>query len=185
MILVASMAAGLLWRFAVGASLSDLALLRLRGEILLVSLLLAQLALPLLRLAGSGAVFARWAWIATFPILAAIALANSRHPGMWLAAAGLFLNFAVIASNGGMPVLADAVQAVKATGVLTIPAGDIAHVAATAATKLMWLADVIPLPLAPFRTVVSAGDCLLFSGVAAFLGSAQPAVSVAQHFVQE
>lgn len=185
MILVASMAAGVLWRLAAGASFADLAHLRLRGEILLVSLLLAQAALPFLRLTGSGAVFARWVWIATFPLLAAIALANRRQPGMVLAAAGLFLNFIVIASNSGMPVLAEAVRAVKAAGVLTIPAGDIAHVVAHTATRFTWLADVIPLPVAPFQTVVSAGDCLLFSGIAAFLALARPNLFVAQHFVQE
>jgi hypothetical protein len=87
---------------------------------------------------------------------------------------GLTLNAAVIVANGGMPVAAQAVAAAKAVPLAAVPlaATDFVHVVASGATRLAWLADVIPLPgPAPIRATLSAGDCLLFAGVATFVAA--------------
>lgn len=177
MILAACIALGLGLRLASGRSFRQLADLRLRGEGLLLVLLCAQAALPILRLNGAPARVAFWAWLATFPILVGVAWTNRRQPGMVVLAAGLALNALVIALNGGMPVSEQAVAMLGSASVAqNISAGDFVHVAATTATRLVWLSDVIPIPGPPFvRSVASAGDCLLFVGVIACLAAASSA----------
>lgn len=88
-------------------------------------------------------------------------LVHNRHlPGVWLVAAGLALNALVMTANGAMPVDPDAMRALG-LGELEVPPGK--HTLLTAATRLPWLADVIPLP--PLRSIVSAGDLVLAVGL--------------------
>lgn len=175
MILAVCIALGLALRLASGRHLGELAHVGLRGETALLFLLLAQSVLPSLRLGGVAATVAHWAWILTFVFLAAIALANRRQPGMTVLGMGLVLNFVVIVANSGMPVLPAAAQAARGSTVpLSIAAGDFVHVLAGSTTRLLSIADVIPLP-GPlwFRSLISAGDALLFVGVAVFLAGAK------------
>jgi hypothetical protein len=149
---------------------------KLRGETLLLALLVSQAALPLVQLDGIAARIAYYVWVATFPCMIAVAWINGRQPGMPMLGLGLLLNLAVISVNGGMPVFGAAVQVVKASSqALAIPAGDFIHVIGGEGTWLPWLADVIPLPAPSWlRAVASPGDLLLFAGIVAFVGMAGP-----------
>lgn len=151
--------------------------MRLWGETFLLILLIAQLVFPALGFTGNVARVAHYIWLATFPGLIAVALANRRQPGMLLLGAGLLLNLIVIVLNGGMPVALQAVQAIKeSASVVSVPAQDFVHVAASSATRLVWLSDVIPLDGPSWlRSIASPGDCLLFAGVAVFLAAARTA----------
>jgi hypothetical protein len=175
--IVACIALGFALRVSSGYPLSDLAHLRLRGEPILLGLLVTQAALPAISLSGWAARIAFAAWLATFPLLVGVAWQNRRQAGMAVLAVGLALNFAVIAFNGGMPVFPEAVTAVsRSVSSGAIPAGDFVHVLGLATTRLPWLADVMPIPGPPWlRFVPSAGDLLLYTGVVAFLAGARPA----------
>jgi hypothetical protein len=165
-ILLLSLPVGLAIGFASGGRLARLEGLRLRGELLLVGLLVAQGILPLLSAAGVARTVLYWAWAATFPLMLIVCLFNLRIPGTSLAAAGLALNAAAILLNSGMPVLQDAV-ATAGGSALTIARADFAHTVAGARTLLVVLADILPIPgPAGVRGVASAGDVLLASGVA-------------------
>lgn len=167
MILLATLACGLLSRVFAGRSFASLSRVHLRGETLLLVFLVLQTAVPALALQGTAARVAFWVWVATFPVVIAVAAANWRFPGMVLIASGLLMNLMVVLANGGMPVAASAVAAAH-PGMLraAIPVGDFVHVDPGAATRLVWLADVLPVPgPAALRSVVSSGDVLLFAGV--------------------
>jgi hypothetical protein len=168
------LALGLLLRLASGRRLSDLAHAKLRGETLLMGLLVAQALPSVLRLTGPAARIAYAVWLATFPCLVVVAWLNRRSPGMAMLGVGLFLNLVVIALNGGMPVSSLAIMAVKpGSSASHIPVTDFVHVLATSATRLPWLADIIPVTGPSWaRMVASAGDCLLFAGIIAFLAAA-------------
>lgn len=174
MIVVVCLAIGIALRLASGRNLHGLSSVSLRGETALLGLLLAQAAVPALHLVGNGARVAFYVWLATFPGIIGVAWLNRRAPGMLVLGAGLLLNFVVIAANGGMPVVAAAMQAGRAPLVLPgIPAGDFVHVLASSTTRLPWLADVVGLPGPSWlRAVVSPGDLLLFVGIVAFVGAA-------------
>jgi hypothetical protein len=72
------------------------------------------------------------------------------------------MNFSVIAINGGMPVLLEAVQVAGGSGIPDLGAR---HVLMTEATRLPFLADVIPLP----ANVISMGDVFLAIGIGVFV----------------
>jgi hypothetical protein len=165
-ILLLSLVLGLVLGFVAGGSLEGLKELRLRGELILVAVLLMQGVLPLVAANGTTRPLLYGAWALTFPLMAAICMANVRVPGIALAGAGLVLNAAVILLNSGMPVLSQAV--VAAGGVAAVlQSTDFAHVLVSAGTRLAVLADVLPIPGPPgIRGVASAGDLLLATGVA-------------------
>ncbi len=180
MILVVCLALGMLLRLAVGNPLGQLAHVRLRGEIPLLALLCLQAVLPLVQLTGTAAAIAFWLWVATFPVLIAMAWCNRGYPGMPVIALGLLLNALVVFLNRGMPVAEVAAVAAGLQGRLSVPAGDFAHVLATSEMWLPWLGDVVPLPGPSWaRFVPSAGDLLLYAGVVAFLaGVGSPAARI-------
>jgi hypothetical protein len=176
LIILACIALGLALRVVTGRSLRGLAESKLRGESLLLVLLVSQAALPLVHLTGGMGRVAFFAWLATFPCMIAIAWLNWRELGMPILGLGLLMNAAVIVANGGMPVFEVAAQAARVSAqALAIPAGDFVHVVGGAATRLPWLADVIPFPGPEwFRIVVSPGDLLLFAGVVALVATLGP-----------
>lgn len=182
MIIAACLVLGLALRVASRRSLRGLAEAKLRGETLLLVFLVLQVIVPLAHLIGTAARIAFFVWLATFVCLIVIAWVNRHEPGIAMLGVGLLLNLVVILANSGMPVFSTAVQAVKASVVaVAIPTGDFVHVLGGAATRLPWLADIVPLPgPAWIRAVASPGDLLLFAGVVAFVGMAGegPAVSV-------
>ena len=86
---------------------------------------------------------------------------NREMNGLWLAGIGILMNFTVIVVNGGMPVLS---AAAELSGISGIP-DSAKHLLLDDATRLPFLADIIPLP----RSVVSLGDVFLAIGIGVFL----------------
>jgi len=102
----------------------------------------------------------------SYGLLLAFAAVNLRLPGAVLVFAGLALNLAVIAPNGGMPVDPAAARAAGA-GTVTIE-GTAKHHALRSDDVLPFLADVIAVPQ-PAGVVASFGDVVLYCGVITFL----------------
>lgn len=155
LLIVLGLAAGL----ATGGSLRHLSQMRFeRFEILFVGVLL-QLAvtfLPWAPLEERGYIV-----ILIASAAAALFMFFNRHlGGMALAAAGLAVNVVVIALNAGMPVSERAIEIAGAPELE--PEGE--HLALVESTKLPWLTDVIPIPIA--GSVLSPGDILLALGLA-------------------
>ncbi len=100
--------------------------------------------------------------LGSYIILLSVVVANWSRPGMWITGLGLFLNFVVIAVNGGMPVLPEAVE--LAGGTLTLPL-DAKHVVLDGTTRLPFLADLLPLP----GNVISVGDVFFAIGLGVFI----------------
>jgi hypothetical protein len=94
---------------------------------------------------------------------------NWRIPGMALIAAGLLMNLAAIAANGGhMPV---SVEAARISGryeeLTTDNPATSKHAPAGEAVRLWLLTDIIPLPeWMPIAGVLSIGDIVLTLGIA-------------------
>lgn len=86
--------------------------------------------------------------------------ANWHLPGILLVTLGLLLNAIVIGANGAMPVSPRAMDALG-LGPLEVPPGK--HTLLTDATRVPWLADIIPVP--PLRTIISIGDIVLAVGL--------------------
>ena len=87
---------------------------------------------------------------------------NRQLAGLWVAGIGILMNFTVIAANGGMPVMLEAVKLAGGSADVALGAK---HVFLTEQTRLAFLADVIPLP----SSVISMGDVFLAIGVGVFL----------------
>lgn len=126
------------------------------------------LPLGFLILAGSNFVPKQYDTVAVtlvlvsyFPLLLFVWL-NRDLTGIWIAGLGILMNFTVIILNGGMPVLAEAARLAGESGDLIL---DAKHVLLTDATRVPFLADIIPLPGA----VLSLGDVFLAIGVGVFL----------------
>jgi hypothetical protein len=164
-ILLLGLVLGGLLGMAAGGRLTGLSALKLRGELVLVALLLMQGLLPLLSASGVSRDVLYWAWASTFPAMAVVCLLNVKTPGMAVAGAGLALNAAVVLLNHGMPVLPAAVMAAGGSAEM-LRNVDFAHNSVSAATALPFLADVLSIPgPAGVRGVASAGDLLLACGV--------------------
>ena len=121
--------------------------------------------------------------VASFALVLAGLWVNRRLPGVWVAGIGVFLNFLVIAANGGsMPVdreLAARAGNMRLVEMLDSPAYA-KHAAIGPATRLRPLADVLPLPMLVPRprwfspgsagdVFVTVGACwLILAGMGAF-----------------
>ena len=104
--------------------------------------------------------------LASYGMLLGFTVVNRRLPGAVLIFAGLALNLAVIAPNGGMPV--DPVAA-RMAGAGTIAIEETAkHHLRGPDDVLPFLGDVIALP-PPARLVISVGDVVLYAGVLCFV----------------
>jgi hypothetical protein len=171
-ILLLSLPVGLAVGLAAGGRIEGLRGLKLRGELVLATLLGTQGVLPLLSASGVGGRAIYWAWAATFPLMLIICLINRRIPGAALASAGLALNGAVIVLNSGMPVLPEAIRAAGGSAAALGTMG-FAHTVAGARTVLAVLADVLPMTGPVLRGVASAGDVLLASGVVVLIAASE------------
>lgn len=111
--------------------------------------------------------------VATYTLLVMVIWANRDTPGFLTTGAGFALNLAAIVTNGGrMPVSEPAlIQAGLFDLAAVLRAGDsYTHTLATAATRLVWAADVFALPPPfPRPTVFSAGDVLIVVGLFAII----------------
>lgn len=171
--LLCGLAAGIL----LGGSVSNLRHARYKGETVLLVALAAQAAAPLL--AGSLSEEVTWTyyvWLSSFALVALVALANRRQLGSLAIAAGATMNMLVIALNRGMPVSSHAMTAAGYTGEPSSAfygAEALLHHVSNADTRLMVLADVMPIPGPPaVQSVVSVGDLLLAVGLVAFISAA-------------
>ncbi|MDQ0253138.1 hypothetical protein J2S74_000510 [Evansella vedderi] len=97
---------------------------------------------------------------------------NRNLHGFLLIFAGVFLNFLVMAVNGGrMPVSLEAAQILDPMYIEVLKNGVYAkHTALTETTRLAFLGDVIPLNI-PFRNnqVISIGDVFMNIGIFLFI----------------
>jgi len=85
--------------------------------------------------------------------------------GLILVAEGWLLNVVVMAANGGMPVSASALARIGHAGAVVSQGHLWKHVAASAATRIPLLGDVIPVPVPLLRSVISVGDVAMLVGL--------------------
>ncbi|HUB70252.1 MAG TPA: DUF5317 family protein [Acidimicrobiales bacterium] len=91
--------------------------------------------------------------------------------GFALLATGVGMNTLVIGLNGGMPVSSSALAAAGFPRSMNVAQGHLyKHLAMTAATRLRFLGDFVPVRL--FRTVLSPGDIVMLVGIAAITWAA-------------
>ncbi|MCE5191189.1 MAG: DUF5317 domain-containing protein, partial [Actinomycetia bacterium] len=163
MLLLDGIVLGLVIGALSGGSLSRFGRVKLKGEHLLLPLLVFQLAIP--RLCDALGLPTRLSlvfWIAVMCALVVLGLWNRRWLGLSIAALGIALNIVVIAANGAMPVSLDAVARLDSK---VVPRFDLVHEALTDETRFKGLADIIALPgPAWHRGVASPGDFLLSAG---------------------
>lgn len=102
----------------------------------------------------------------SYVLLLTFAALNIRLAGVPLLFVGLALNFAVIASNGGMPVSREALEASDQADLLQvlIDEGAAKHHLLTGDDVLTPLADVIPVG-GPIKQVISLGDVFIYPGI--------------------
>jgi hypothetical protein len=100
--------------------------------------------------------------LATYFMLGAFLIANRHIPGLLVVALGGALNFAAIATNGGvMPADPDAIEAAG----ISHKAGDFINSAATSDAPLGFLGDVFHTPAwLPIHNVFSVGDIEIVIG---------------------
>lgn len=106
----------------------------------------------------------------SYLLLVVLVVINRDRPGLWLAGLGVLMNFTVIALNGGMPVLTEAAEVASgfAPGAPVIAEG-FKHVVLDEASRLVFLADVIPIRIANYGQVLSLGDVFLAVGLGRFV----------------
>ncbi|HUG31717.1 MAG TPA: DUF5317 domain-containing protein [Acidimicrobiia bacterium] len=108
--------------------------------------------------------------LVSFVLLMILVLLNRSKPGMWIAGIGVFMNFVVIAANGGMPVLPGAAEVASGFAVSNPDlSGTFKHVLLDESSRLTFFADVIPLRLVGIGEVISLGDIFLALGLGVFL----------------
>src|SRR5450830_765984 len=130
-------------------------------------------------LAWGGAGSAWWSLVLA-GCAVGFAWANARRASTWVRvalatfAAGALTNAVATALNGGMPfsVAGARTAGMGATSIVSPPPG---HVPVTQGTRLVALSDVIPVP--GLHIVLSAGDLLLWAGLAGLLVAAAVATS--------
>lgn len=151
-------------------SLAGLAEVELRG--LLLTLLSAGLQYGSQYAAGAGWIrpqlWGLWLYAGGLLLLIAVLWFNRRNPALLLIGTGIFLNFLVIASNGGkMPVSAEGLARAGLAGYIEpLAAGRvITHQLLDETTRLPFLADILALSRPyPRPKVFSLGDLVLAVG---------------------
>ena len=151
--------------YAAGGSLRNLVATRFRALWLLWAVAAAQLAdvIPAAR---------TWVFVATFAVAVGWLVVNAlqwppvlRYGALAVAAGGL-LNGGAIAANGRMPY---STWAASKAG-LGVGLQTARNVAATHATRLLPIGDIMPVP--PLHAVFSIGDMLICLGIAAMIVAA-------------
>ena len=106
--------------------------------------------------------------ILSFIPLIMIAWLNRHEAGMWLVGLGVFMNFTVIAINGGMPVLPEAASIGLGRDITALDFDALSkHVLLDDDTRLAFLGDVIPVRI--IRNVISLGDVFLAIGLGVYV----------------
>jgi hypothetical protein len=108
----------------------------------------------------------------SYLLLSVAAWLNKSLPGFKLFSIGMFMNFLVIASNGGrMPVSSKALEEANLSHYINIlESGYRKHQLMNETTILPFLGDVVPLhfPYALMNMVVSVGDLFITLGMCLF-----------------
>jgi len=144
-----------------GGRLSELAKLEFRLSELAVAALLIQVVIISI-LPGGGWGLSEEIHLATYFLLAAFLAANYRIPGLLVITLGGALNFAAIATNGGvMPADPDAIEAAG----ISQATGDFANSAPASDAPLGVLGDIFHTPSwLPIHNVFSIGDIEIVVG---------------------
>lgn len=120
---------------------------------------------------GEGA--ALFALVLSYLVMLFVLYENRDNFSLRVAAFGIALNFAVIVSNGGMPVslrLLGEIHGEKSVRLLQQGTPDFLHVPLRDNSRLQALSDVIPLrPPYPLPNIISIGDIVLSLGVFSYL----------------
>lgn len=177
MILFEAVLLGLLIGIATGGRFKGFEVSHVRGDWVLLVLLVFQLAWPSAApFLGVSAGIALIAWLLMMALLALILFMNARDEwSLAVAGLGIALNVFVIGLNGAMPVSMDAVAITGMDPSAAREALQVAlvHAELTPATLAPVLADVIPVPGPQWhRAVVSIGDILLAGGLAVWVCTA-------------
>lgn len=137
-----------------------------RGESALALALGVQVTFPAVgRALGFSDVVVVVVWCVLATALVLLSIANSGVRWMWVVTLGLVANVLVVAANVGMPVYAD-VSRSEPEFVKSLQESPI-HVPVTGVTRLLWLADVLPVPGPKgLRGRASVGDVALAVGLA-------------------
>ncbi len=146
--------------YASGGSLGSLGKLKVRrAPVAVIGLAMQVAPVP-------GRAFPLFLLYASFTFLLTFALVNLRTAGFLLIAAGIVLNFTVIAINRGMPVTRQALVASGQLDTLTtlVEGGGAKHHLASSDDRLLFLGDAIAVR--PIHQAVSPGDISTFMGVA-------------------
>lgn len=111
--------------------------------------------------------------VASAALVTVFVARNRALPGMALIVLGFVLNAIVVTANGAMPVDPKAAERVGIDTIRLYQNVDAKHELADSATRLRFLADVIPVPLPwPLErgsNVVSIGDVVLAAGIGVLL----------------
>lgn len=147
-----------------GGSLERLAATELRSLPLLFGALVVQVVVDVADPAWLGDAGGLVVLLATNALVTLFLVLNRHHPGMWLAALGLFLNVLVIGANGAMPVSESAAARVGLADELRDPG--VKHEVLDEDTRLPFLGDAIPIP--GLQKIISVGDIVLAAGIGWF-----------------
>lgn len=171
LVILGSLVAGV----ARGGTMTNLSELPFRSA----RLLLAAVVVQLLGASAEGLGLPRPGLLYVLGMVGSAALVtvfvarNRALPGMALIVLGFVLNAIVVTANGAMPVDPKAAERVGIDTIRLYQNVDAKHELADSATRLRFLADVIPVPLPwPFErgsNVVSIGDVVLAAGIGVLL----------------
>jgi hypothetical protein len=164
MLLLAAFAAIVAVALLMGRRFDRLAELRLRAVWAVGAALAIQIVV--FSLVHVGDVVGAVMHIASYALAGWFVFANRSIPGVVLIAAGGALNLIAIAANDGvMPASESAMRIAGVEG-----SGGFQNSAAVADPNLLFLGDVIPIPLPePLGNVASVGDIVIVVGAAALV----------------
>jgi hypothetical protein len=171
-LILAAILAAIVIGYILRGSLRNFSGARIRWPLLA----LAGLALQLWPVSATSSALGFSLLMTSFGLLFAFGVLNIRNPGFILIVVGLCMNALVIAVNHGMPVQREALirSGQGATLKLLAEEGGAKHHLAGPDDDLMFLGDVIPVPM-PVGQVVSLGDVATYAGVMWFvIASMQP-----------
>ena len=172
MLLVASLFIAVIIALIRGGTIRAFAQIELRWPLLIfagLGLKVLIFSAPWKAAVGSEDVLSRALYVASVAFVLGGVCANRQVPGMKLMGLGVFLNFLVIAANGGyMPV---SLAGAERLGVSSVSSAGVLREAQTQAvivsegTKLWLLGDIIPWPDSLGGGMISLGDVVLCLGV--------------------
>ena len=130
---------------------------------LIITSFFIQAALPWLTTSVSSSI-SLFLLIFSYLLLTFALIVNRRQLGFMVATIGILLNLVVISINGGMPVSASGFNESEIFRLESEIDG--VHILLGGATRLPWLADIIPIPLpSPLGGLASIGDVVLGVGM--------------------